>query len=379
MLIFLLSLILIITPANAGMMFPFSFWKSASAGTNYYGTAALGDVTYSTNTNLTSTTDSDMVVMNYHNLTINSGVTVTTSARCKGLLIYATGNVTINGTLTMSARGAAADPVAAGVSASGLIFRRFTTGGTSSNSGTNLLNGAGTAAVSAENNQPVLVSNGTLFTIARAGAAGAASISGATTLGGNGSNGTAGQSGGGGGGGGNNTTTFAGAGSAGTCFSGGTGGGGVFQDNYTSSVDGQANGGSGGNASQSGGVWGASGGSGNPGGAAVGGSGSAGQAGNNGTGGLLVIIAKGTVTVGATGVISADGVQGGGNGSGGTGREPGGGGTGGGNILILHAGTYTNSGSVHATGGAGGVCLGGCPTMNGGAGGNGSVQEATIL
>lgn len=76
-------------------------------------------------------------------------------------------------------------------------------------------------------------------------------------------------------------------------------------------------------------------------------------------GGFILIIAGGNITIGATGVIEANG------GVGGKGADcsnataygggAGGGGAGGGVIGLLYAGTYTNSGVVQANGGVGGA------------------------
>ena len=60
--------------------------------------------TISSSTNFTvgnsSSYDGDMVVKNFESLTINNGVTVSSSNPCKGMLIFVQGNCTINGTLT---------------------------------------------------------------------------------------------------------------------------------------------------------------------------------------------------------------------------------------------------------------------------------------
>lgn len=373
LILFLTLLSVIVWPIQV-VAFPFTFFgSSAYTSPNYYGTGADGSVTISSDTSLTSTSDSDAIVKNYVNLTIDSGKTLTVSNRNKGLILYVTGNLVVNGTISMSKRGASVDATAAGVSASGLIWRRRTSGGSSTNSGTGLLTGMGTAAINAEDNQATCSSNCTLYTVARAGASGAAGVTNAGQIAGAaGSNGTTGQSGGGGSGG-VDATGPSGSGSAGTCFSGGTGGGAMVAAG-SSAGNGVANGGAGGKGGNDNGgnpVYGCSGGSGNPGGIRTTAGAYNGTVGQDGTGGLLVIIVKGTVTVGAAGVISADGADGGDGGS----PCGGGGATGGGNILILSHGTYTNSGSVHASGGAGLGSVG----PPGGAGGTGSVQQALIL
>ena len=73
---------------------------------NYFGTGADGAVTYSTTTNLTSTTDGAPIIKNFTDLTINSGVTLSVSNRCRGLIIYCSGNCVINGTISMDSKGA---------------------------------------------------------------------------------------------------------------------------------------------------------------------------------------------------------------------------------------------------------------------------------
>lgn len=344
---------------------------------NWFGDATDGDLSTSGNVSLTSTTDSDMIVKNYNNLTINSGHTVTTSNRCKGLLVYVKGNCTISGTLTMTDRGANVDAAAAGVDSAGLRIRRFKTGETETNTSSNLLAGCGTAAIDAENNQPSINGNGKVWAISRAGAAGS-TVKGIGNNGANniqvpgaGASGTTGQSGGGGAAGGwsgNGWVAAGGEGSAGTCFSGGTGGGGAADRNRNSAgANGGANGGQGGAADASEPAYAdASGGAGNPGGTGAG----AGRTGQSGTGGLLILIVKGNLTITASGIISSNGKSN--NASAGTSC---GGSSGGGNILVLYAGTLTNSGTIQANGGAASTGS----TANGAAGGAGSIQGPTQI
>ena len=52
----------------------------------------------------------DMVFRAYRDLVIDEGVTITTEYPCKGLYIYCDGDCVINGTLSMTARGAKFDP-----------------------------------------------------------------------------------------------------------------------------------------------------------------------------------------------------------------------------------------------------------------------------
>ena len=46
-----------------------------------------------------------MVVKNYSQFTISAGHTVTTSQGCSGMLIYVSGNCTINGNINMTQKG----------------------------------------------------------------------------------------------------------------------------------------------------------------------------------------------------------------------------------------------------------------------------------
>lgn len=330
--------------------------SSASSFGNYFGSGADGDVTISSNTNITATQDGDMIVKNYNSLTINSSCTLTTDNRCKGLLVYVKGNCTINGTLTMTARGAYADPVSAGVSSTGLRIIRRKSGSTETLSASDLA-GCGSAATTAESNQGSISGNGAIYTIPRTGAAGGAQAGPGGDLPGNaGSSGTGGQTGGGGSGGAN-TGVHSGAGGDGTCFSGGVGSGGtIINQSDASDIGGPGGDGSSG--------YNTGGGAGNPGGTGYNG----GSNGGAGSGGILILIVGGNLTIGASGVISANGVAGGAG-------TYGGGGSGGGSIIALYAGTLSNSGSLTATAGAGGSSA----YRAGGAGGAGSVQGPTVI
>lgn len=364
---------------------------------NFFGSGIDGAVTISSNTNLTVQNknglyDGDMVVRQYQSLTINSGVTLTTDQPCRGLLIYVSGNCVINGTLSMTARGALANPTVDGgsdlspVNANGLRFPfRTASGSATLASSASLLDGCGTSAKSLIASHPTLAGNGTVITIPRSGGAGgAAANSGANAPGNVGSTGATGATGGGGSGGTRNGNS--GPGSAGTCFSGGSGGGG----NHYAGVDGfntlvqnagQQFGGRGGYGYNGVGAnEGAGGGAGNPGGLGAynpgGFANSTEAAGASGTGGLLVLIVGGSLTIGATGVVSADGSNGG-TGQGSWAAYSGGGGSGGGSVVLAHRGSYQNSGSVRANGGPGGGDKAWVPST-GGAGAAGSVQVLQV-
>jgi hypothetical protein len=355
----------------------------------------MANVTY-TVPNKNGYYDGDMVVKQYTTVNIDSGDTVTTDQPCRGMFLLSTGNFTVDGTLSMRSKGAFANPTTSGgsdnnaVDSNGLRFPFLTSGGSSSLTASDtLLNGCGTTARSVIANFRTLSSNGTILTLIRQGANGGAShtvSNNNSTDGNNGSNGSTGQSGGGGSGGANYVGT-SGAGAYGSCFSGGSGGGAV--DNNGSVTSGANWGGAGGNSGTSHNATG-SGGAGNPKGNEIDTGVAYTYAVNadegNGTGGLIVIVCGGNVTVGASGKITAEG-----------GRSDHvvnandwvstGGGAGGGNIIIAHKGTYTNNGTVSASGGesgktwsnsVGGSRLNGSHRAVGGNGGNGSVQVLQI-
>lgn len=365
--------------------------SSVIGDTNWWGTGADGNVTYSVSTDLTSTQDQDMVVMNYNDLTISSGAILSLSNRCRGALLYVKGNCTISGTLSLDAKGCKANPTDTTITAdtpvlptdgnavpvTGIIIRRKKAGQTQTNTDTNLFYGCGNSAKNSEANQSVLLSNGQVWTIERTGGTGGAS---ATTVGGqvtgnNGGTGT-GKSGGGASGGVRNLgggQADSGTGGNGTCFSGGSGSGGSLTVGATGSSANATNyAGAGTNAFQAGsvGTGHTGGGAGNNGGSGANG----GSAGSNGTGGTIILLVRGNLTITGTGSILARGSAGGGGSIAGGG---GGAGSGGGNILILHGGTLSNTGTISASGGSGGVVSG--SSSNGGAGGAGSIQGPTQI
>ena len=65
----------------------------------------LGDFHPTANYNFPSTLDGDPVVKTFNNVVIPAGVTVSTSNRCKGLYLHIKGNLTLNGAISMTARG----------------------------------------------------------------------------------------------------------------------------------------------------------------------------------------------------------------------------------------------------------------------------------
>ena len=280
--------------------------------------------------NVSGAYDGDMVVLNFAALTVDNGVTITTKQPCRGMLVYVKGDASISGAISMNCRGAHADPTTSGggdtsaVSSTGVKLAYLKSGGTDTLAAADFA-GTGTASVAAVANNAAVSSDGTTWTVNRAGAAGApASGGGCGTRpcggpGNPGSNGGTGQSGGGGGSGWSACYYCSGGGpggAAGTIFSGGP------------SQGGQPNGGQGGG-------WG------NPdaGGSAI----------TTGTGGLLFVIVGGDLTVAATGKIVARGGY-----------------SGGGNVIVLYAGTLSNSGSITADKHTGSLA------------GSGSTQSSTI-
>jgi hypothetical protein len=346
------------------------YYSGASIGA-YSGDGSDGALTTSGNVSLVvpnkvGSYDGDMVVKQYSSLTVSAGDTLTVDQPNRGLFIMVTGDCTINGTLSMTARGGNGNPTASGgsdssaVSATGLRFALKKTGSTDTLSAADFA-GTGTTAVSAVSSFPAISGDGKIYTVGRTGGAGGAGknipppnadlpkrpgTSGVATL----------SSGGGGSGGGysEGVGLYIGGGAAGSVFSGGPGGGGSYGSSggMTVAGDGVAYGGAGG---QGGGtaVYNImSGGAGNPGGASP-----TQDARMDGTGGLLILIVGGNLTIGGSGSIQANGVNGGtgiGNPAPHT-SYGGGGGSGGGKLLTLHGGTLTNGGTITSTGGSGGV------------------------
>jgi len=334
----------------------------------------MANVTY-TVPNKNGSYDGDMVVKQYNSVTINAGDTVTVDQPCRGLFIYCKGDMTINGTLSMSARGAAANPTSSGgsdsnaVGASGLQYGFFD--GSSTDSLTmdgTTFNGCGTAVRSAIAN--ALDGSGTSYKVhaiprtAGSGsprpsvAANGTAENPADIRGGEGSYGAIHF--GGGGAGGQAYETYNGQGGTGgnsTCFSGGSGGGGAAgggaADSGHRGNDANAYagvGGTGGNHNESGGSRPkGTGGAGNPGGA----DGSVGNEGNNdagdGTGGLIILVVGGDLTIGSSGIIMANGTRGGDSTSSADNSSMGGG-SGGGHIVIICKGTVTANGSTISVG-----------------------------
>ena len=343
---------------------------------NYFGSGADGAKTVTTNEELTATQDGDPVIKHYSSLTIDSAKSLTINNRCKGLLIYVTGDCTINGALKMDGRGASA------VAPGSLDLSRWETGGAGEGLPPDPL-------FPDESNQPQGGGGSDVFTRYRSrrdGGAGGATQSSAGADGNPGSAGGVDEPGGGGGGGcAEVATNTGGSGKQGKAYGGGPGGGGGAQHGGGNGDGGNgiADGGSGGagGSPDAGNRGGGGGGAGNDGGAGgtPSGSGGAGSAGTNGTGGTIFLVVGGDLTIGASGIISSDGADGGDGGSGSSDKDgAGGGGSGGGRVIILYKGTLSNNGTVRADGGAGGL-RGTTQPEPVGDGGNGGAGDTDLI
>jgi len=331
---------------------------SLSSYNNYFGTGIDGTLTISSSAQVSSSLNNisiefgDTIVKNYQDLTINSGILFSPLRSCRGMVIYCTGNLTVNGTISMTGKGGGVvNKIAAPIGSASSTDSRY-----------DLVD-----ATLYFNNVSSSASGGrgipTHWNWAPSGSVWFSNFKMRVPLSGSVANGSAGIfccGGGGSGGNGENQYGTYGAGEVGgrgTIFAGGGGGGGGGGGCCGGNVPGTAG------LFERGGAGGAS-----PNGAAGGGAGSIITGGNGtlGVGGLLILIVRGNVTI--NGTISSNGSGGGGGvrinkGSGG------GGGSGGGRIIITHGGTYTNAGSVVANGGAGGSSSpGGVSGYSGGAG-----------
>lgn len=294
--------------------------------------------------------DGDTVITKHNGLTIGPGVVFTPENRCKGWIIQNRGDLIIDGTISMTARGPLGD---------------------GDNLGIHIKRGE-------------FVVNPTNFEeyehrIGAEGGAGGASIALHGTGSKNGITGAVGKDnacGGGGSGGVNCHKSYcrSGAGSSGTSYAGGSGGGGVGANtrnlNATHAQGGVAGRGYGWKHANGQGCWcvgcggagvvpGASSYVGNrPGGYII-------QA-QKGVGGLLCIFVEGDLIINESGKIEANGRDGGRAIRGSNCCIQGaGGGSGGGSILIFYAGELVNNGTVEAKGGF---------SSNGGHGGAGTVK-----
>ncbi len=313
-----------------------------SSYANYFGTGKDGSLTISSSAQVSSSTSpgglnntafGDIVVKNFQNLTINSGVLFSPLRACRGMLIYCTGDLTVDGTISMTGKGGGvgskiASPIGFApvtdtrfdlIDAT-LYFNNFSSSTAGGYGIPTHWNWAPSGSIWFNNYKIRVPLSGSV-------AGGAAGI---FCCGGGG---VGGDSGGG-------------AGGRGTIFSGGGGGGGTFGGAGLLERGGNAG-------SSPFGTGG--GGAGNPAGTPNGGV---------GVGGLLIIIVRGNITV--NGTISNNGITGGARSAAPAGS---GGGSGGGRTIIVYGGTYTNAGSVVANGGA---------SPFGGAGGAGAITVRRV-
>ena len=264
----------------------------------------------------TEDTRSSWILVN-GNLTINSGITVIPSVRKLFTVVYVTGNLVVNGIISMTARGANHSGTGSSGGYTAPVDIRIGTGSFGS---------GGTA-----------VTNPQIPAMGGAGAARKIATTGTSSDDGFNS-GTAGTNGGTGGAGGgylyiSPLNSYAGKGGDGTCFSGGSGSGSCFFGSRTGSAinsdDAVENGGAGTAGVGSSPV----GGSGNP----------PGFRGGTGTGGTIIVICEGALS--GSGSVRAEGIS--------TQSLSGitGGASGGGSVNVLF-GTNPSGCTVVATGGS---------------------------
>jgi hypothetical protein len=304
------------------------------------------------------------IIKVFGHMNIPSGITFRPNARKLFTVLHVTGDLILNGTLSMSERGA---NHAGGITAKNVQVWKDVTYNSITDAYISATGTTGGAAVTSN--------------AAAAGVDGASASPGAIL-----------QSGGGGSGGVYNNGAYnpgptSGSGAPGSSFSGGPGGGGIYVVGTYSGAsggNGTLNGGSGGNGVTSGlsasTAAGAGGGAGNPGGIGGAYTNPSFLDGSDGTGGILIVIVDGTIT--GSGTIEARG------GAGGTYNSilgvSGGGGSGGG-IVVLMAKTNSSSVTLDASGGPGGIAYGDSqavggtpPGGKGGDGGDGSTLTVTF-
>jgi len=350
----------------------------------------MANVTY-TVPNKNGSYDGDIVVKQYTTMTIDAGDTVTTDQPCRGLLILVQGDCTINGTLSMKARGANANPTTSGgsdsnaVDSNGLRLPFLTSGGSSSLTAANtLFNGCGNDARTVVANFKTISGNGDILQVTRTGAGNTSSYG--SNNGANGAkfaNGTSGTNHlGGGGQGACGHGDGDGVGTSGTCFSGGTGGGGGNNTGVGSSTNATGYGGQGGlgislHTAR------CTGGAGNPNGteSTTGGYNGATNVSNgeSGTGGCIWLIVGGNLTIGSNGLITVQGSRSDSIDGNGYNWLSTGGGSGGGSVKIAHRGTFTNNGTINVAGGDAGIYFDGGNNQYNGEGGDGGDGTYTAL
>jgi hypothetical protein len=269
----------------------------------------------------TEDTRSSWIIIN-GNLTINSGQTIIPGVRKLFTVVYVTGNLVVNGSISMRGRGA-------------------------NHSGSGNSGGATPAAT-------IRIGTGTFSAVVNPQVPATGAAGGAVRATDGANNGTAGTVGGSGGGGSGYAFSggTAGSGAAGTSFSGGSGGGGAYGG---TGANAGINGGAGGNGSQQTGSL-VTGGAGNPGGTLKSG------AGGDGTGGTLIVIVEGSLS--GTGTMSVNGIDS----TRFSGTVPGGG-SGAGSLTVLFGTNPSSAVTVTASGGSG---------NSGGNGGNGTARKLAL-
>ncbi len=340
---------------------------SLSSYNNYFGTGKDGTLTISSSAQVSASLNSisrefgDTIVKNYQDLTINSGILFSPLRSCRGMVIYCTGNLTVNGTISMTDKGGGvATKIAAPIGIASSTDSRYDLVDASLYFNNLSSSAAGGRGIPTHWNWAP--SGSAWFNNFKIRVPLSGSVAGSPTPSGTGPAGIFCCGGGGAGGYGNNFygQSGGGAGGRGTIFTGGGGGGGGGGGASPGGSNGVYEaGGYGSPASGNGG-----GGAGTP--AATG----AGNAGKTGVGGLLILIVRGNVTI--NGTLSSNGAVGG-NEGGPYAQGGGGGGSGGGRIMIIYGGTYTNAGTIVANG-----CAGGSGYQSGGAGGAGSTTVKKV-
>jgi hypothetical protein len=304
--------------------------------------------------------DGNPVVRTYDNFTINTGHTVTTTNRCKGLYLNILGDLVVNGTLSMTARGAKAEGRYVIIDPSSRWIYYFTNMPT---------------------DNTFITHQSKFSVISKVGGLGAVNKSSIRALaqGGNGVNGACAAGGG----------NYQYRGGHGTSFSGGAGAGGGASDSdasgmisssaFSGGTAGADNGGAGGTGSH---VRYSNGGSGagNPAGAVQG---TNAKVGKDGTGGLLILFVQGNIILGSAGSIQSAGSAGGDGHKTLANTYPysqGGGGSGAGAIHIFHRGSINDSSKITAIGGVGGSIAGNTTTVGsvGPNGGNGTINLVSL-
>ena len=340
---------------------------------NYFGTGVDGDVTLSSSAQISSSfnnsLDGDFVVKNYKSLTINSGVTLLPLKRCRGLIIYCTGDLTVNGSISMTSKGG-------GVGSRTAPFAKTTETNFLAIDGTMYFNNFSSSANGIPSHWNFATSGSQWWSSYKIKVPISGSVAGGNpTINGQqaGSAGVFCCGGGGSGGAGafnpGSPAVSGGSGSRGTIFAGGGGGGGGIRTPtgpdqkgksafFETGADGITQ--TGGNTAYGGS------GAGNPAGLLAPGSPASI---NSGAAGLIILIVKGSITIGSGATVSSNGNTGGsGATSGPSTGAGGGGGSGGGMVVCIYGNSFTNNGSITVSGGAGGATAGAYVGGDGGAG-----------